>query len=71
MTAAAIAPEQIETDEEAASFWNAELAQEHYEQELDDVLEFLRRHDRDQILGIKVPPLADLIAALERGEHRR
>lgn len=38
--------------------------------ELKEVLRFLRRHDRDQVLGITPPTVAELIAALERGEHR-
>ena len=50
--------------------WHA-IALEQADYELDDVLTFLRRHERDQVLGITPPPLADLIAALERGEHRR
>jgi hypothetical protein len=41
------------------------------EEERNEVLAFLRRHDADQVLGITPPPLADLIAQLERGEHRR
>lgn len=43
----------------------------HIGDELDDVVTFLRRHERDQAIGIAVPPLAELIDALERGEHRR
>lgn len=40
--------------------------------ELDDVLVYLRRYKRDSaVLGVAVPPLDQLIAALERGEHRR
>ena len=38
--------------------------------ELDDVLVYLRRHERDQMLGITPPTLAELIAGLERREHR-
>lgn len=50
----------------------AECAAGHaVEDEIDDVLVFLRRHERDQIIGITPPPLADIITALERGEHRR
>lgn len=41
------------------------------DEEVREVVAFLRRHDADQVLGIKPPPLADLIAQLERGEHRR
>jgi len=69
--AAAIKPENVETDEEASEFWWREVALEGAAHELDDVLEFLRRHERDQVLGIATPSLADLIDALERGEHRR
>jgi hypothetical protein len=41
------------------------------DEELDDVVTFLRRHERDRVLGIGLPDMADLIQALERGEHRR
>lgn len=39
--------------------------------ELDDVVTFLRRHERDaDVLGIQTPPLREIIEALERGDHR-
>jgi hypothetical protein len=50
--------------------WHA-IALEQADLELDDVLEFLRRHERDQVLGITPPSLSDIIAALQRGDHRR
>ena len=71
MTAAAIAPEMVETEDDAVSFWGTEFAQEQADLERDDVVEFLRRHERDQVLGITPPSLADIIDALQRGEHRR
>jgi hypothetical protein len=43
----------------------------HIADEIEDVLVFLRRYERDQVLGIAVPPLGELIRALELGEHRR
>lgn len=41
------------------------------EDELDDVLRLLRRHDADQVRGITPPTMSELIGALERGEHHR
>lgn len=41
------------------------------ELELDQVLDYLRRHERDQVLGLPAPSIGELISALERGEHHR
>ena len=61
---------EAEGDAEWAAL-NAERADEQADLELDDVLTFLRRHERDQLLGIVAPPLAALIEQLKAGEHRR
>lgn len=53
------------------AWFDSERADEQADLELSDVLTFLRRHERDGLLGITAPPLAELIQALERGEHRR
>lgn len=66
----AIGPE-TEEEREALEFWMHECEQQGADDELGDVLDFLRRHERDQVLGITPPSLADIIAALQRGEHRR
>lgn len=51
--------------------FSAEMMDEQADLELELVLTWLRRHERDQLLGITPPSISDLIVALERGEHRR
>lgn len=63
--------EKMRADMEAWPEAFVDICDQQAALELEQVVEYLRRHERDQVLGLPVPPIGELIRALERGEHWR